>query len=173
MYPRLNQGEWVSLLVHSQHKLDSEVEHRAIEKYTASMASSNKKKKKTKRNLSESDLENEAADFPRFIVIESLEEVYQVKFWPFLIEKLFLQGLLQKLLRIRNGNLLVEVDSRRQVFTFNMLSAFHTTKCGTLPYERLNTTRGIIRSRELVLATEGEIAPVLGKQSYKYKKNLH
>ena len=30
---------------------------------------------KTKRNLSESDLENEAADFLRFIVIESLEEV--------------------------------------------------------------------------------------------------
>ena len=41
-------------------------ERRASEKYTAYMASSNKK---TKRNLSESDSENEAADFPRFIVI--------------------------------------------------------------------------------------------------------
>ena len=34
-----------------------------------------KKKKKTKRNLSESDSEKEAADFPRFIIIESLEGV--------------------------------------------------------------------------------------------------
>ena len=42
---------------------------------------------KNKRNLSESDLENVAADFPRFIVIESLEEVCLAKFLSFLIEK--------------------------------------------------------------------------------------
>ena len=60
-YPHLNQGEWVSPLVHSQHK-----------------------------NLSESDSENEAADFPRFIVIESLEEVRLAKFSSFLIEKVIL-----------------------------------------------------------------------------------
>ena len=40
------------------------------EKYTAYKVSLNKN---TKRNLSESDSENEAADFPRFIDIESLE----------------------------------------------------------------------------------------------------
>ena len=48
------------------------------------MASSNKK---TKRNLSESDLENEAANFSRLIVIESLEDVFLAKFSTFLIEK--------------------------------------------------------------------------------------
>ena len=48
---------------------------------------------KPKRNLSESDLENEAADFPRFIVIESLEEVWLAKFSPFLIEKVISQEL--------------------------------------------------------------------------------
>ena len=48
------------------------------------MASSNKK---TKQNLSESDLENEAADFQRFIVIESLEEVCLAKLSSFLSEK--------------------------------------------------------------------------------------
>ena len=36
---------------------------------------------------SESYSENEAADFSRFIVIESLEEVCLAKFSPFLIEK--------------------------------------------------------------------------------------
>ena len=48
------------------------------------MASSTKK---YKRNLSESDSENEAADLPRFIVTESLEDVCPVKLSPFLVEK--------------------------------------------------------------------------------------
>ena len=47
-------------------------------------------KQKSKRNLSESDSENEAADLPRFIVIESLEEVCLAKFSPFLIEKSYI-----------------------------------------------------------------------------------
>ena len=58
-------------------------ERRASEKYTAYMASSNKK---TKWNLSESDSENEVADFPRFLVIDSLKEVCLAKFSPFLRE---------------------------------------------------------------------------------------
>ena len=111
-YSHLNQGEWVSPLVHSQHKLDSVVEHRASKKYTAYIVSSNQE---TKWNLSESDLENEAADFPRLIVIESLEEVCLSKFSPFLIEKLIsTRASLKTVKQTRNSNLLVEVDSRRQ-----------------------------------------------------------
>ena len=83
-----------------------------VKKYTADMASSNKK---TKRNVSESDSENEAADFPRFIVIESLEEVGLAKFSYFLIEKVLSTRASSKTVKkTRNGNLLVEVDSRRQ-----------------------------------------------------------
>ena len=74
-------------------------------KYTAN--------KKTKQNLSESDLENEAADFPRFIVIESLE-VCLAKFSPLLIEKVVSARASSKTVKkTRNGNLLVEVDSQR------------------------------------------------------------
>ena len=77
------------------------------------MASSNKQ---TKRNPSESDSENKVADFPRFIVIESLEEVCLAKFSPFLIEKVISPwATLKTLKKSRNGNLLVEVDSWRQV----------------------------------------------------------
>ena len=73
------------------------------------MASSNKK---TKQNLSESDSENEAADFLRFIVIESLEEVCLAKFSPFLIEKVISTRATPKTIKkTRNRNLLVEVDS--------------------------------------------------------------
>ena len=88
------------------------MEHRANEKYAAYLVSSNKK---SKQNLSESDLENEVADFPRFIFIESLEEVCLAKFLPFLIEKVISARASPKTVKkTRNSNLLVEVDRRRR-----------------------------------------------------------
>ena len=70
--------------------------------------------KKSKWNVSKSDSENEAVNFPRFIVIESLEEVCLAKFSPFLIEKVIsAKASLKTLKKTRNGNLLVEVDSQR------------------------------------------------------------
>ena len=135
-------------------------ERRASEKYTAYMASSNK----TKQNPSESDSENEAADFPRFIVIESLEEVCLAKFSPFLIEKVISTRASPKnVKKTRNGNLLVEVDSRRQAENIK-IKTFQTTKCRAYPHEKLNTSKGVIRSRELALATEDEIASAQGKR---------
>ena len=123
------------------------------------------KKLKTKRNLSESDSENETADFPRFIVIESLEEVCLSKLSPFLIEKVISTRASPKTVKkTRNGNLLVEVDSRRHAENILKIKTFHTTKCRAYPHEKLNTSKGVIRSRELALATEDEIASALGKQ---------
>ena len=114
-----------------------------------------------KRNLSESDTENEAVDFPRFIVIESLEEVCLAKFSPFLIEKVISTRASPKnVKKTRNGNLLVEVDNRRQAENILKIK----TKCRVYLHEKLNTSKGVIRSRELALATEDEIASALGKQ---------
>ena len=97
------------------------------------MASSNKKK--TKRNLSELDSENEAADFPRFIVIESLEGVRLAKFSPFLIEKVIsIRATPKSVKKPRNGNLLVGVDSILKMKTL------YTTKCMAYPHEKLNTS---------------------------------
>ena len=140
------------------------------EKYTADMASSNKK---TKRNLSESDTENEATDFPRSIVIESLEDVCLAKFSPFLIEKVIsTRASPKKVKKTRNGNLLVEVDRRRQAENILKIKTFHTTKCRAYPHEKLNTSKGVIRSRELALATEDEIASALGKQGVRNIKRI-
>ena len=76
------------------------------------MVSSNKK---SKQNLSESDSENEVADFPRFIVIESLGEVCLAKFLPFLIEEVIsIRASPKTVKKTRNGNLLVEIDSWKQ-----------------------------------------------------------
>ena len=135
------------------------------------MASSNKK---SKRNLSESDSENEAADFPRFIVIKSLEKFCLAKFSPFLIKKVISTRANPKTVKkTRNGNLLVEVDSQKQAENILKIKTFHTTKCRAYLHEKLNTSEGVIRNRELALATEDKIASALGKRSYKYKENLH
>ena len=56
---------------------------------------------------------------------------------------------------IRNGNLLVEVGK---------MKIFHTTKCKCYPHKKLNTSKGVIRSSELALASEEEMSAVLGKQ---------
>ena len=66
------------------------------------MASSTKK---TKRNLSESDSENEAADFPRFIVIESLKKVCLAKFAPLFIEKVISSRAAPRQLASQGGKL--------------------------------------------------------------------
>ena len=71
--------------------------------------------KRTKQNKLESDSGNEAAEFPRFIVTESLDEVYLAKFSAFLIEKVIsTQATPKTVKKTRNSNLLVEVDSHRQ-----------------------------------------------------------
>ena len=66
--------------------------------------------------------------------------------------------------KTRNGNLLVNVDSQRQAEIILKMKTFHTMKCRAYPHEKLNTSKGVIWSKELVLATEEEIASALGKQ---------
>ena len=63
----------------------------------------------------------------------------------------------------RNGNLLVEVDSQRQVENILKMKNFYTTKHRAYVHERLNTSIGVIRSRELAMAT-AEMTAALGKQ---------
>ena len=137
------------------------VKHRTSKKYTASMVSWNKKK--TNQNLSESDSENEVVDFPRFIVIESLEEVSLAKFLPFLKEKVISAwATLKNVKKTRSSNLLVEVESWRLVESLSKMKNFHPTKCAAYPCEKLNTCKGVIRSQELALATEEKITSALG-----------
>ena len=94
-----------------------------------------------------------------------LEEVCLAKFSPFLIEKVIsTRASLKNVKKTRNGNLLVEVDSQRQAENILKIKTFHTTKCRAYPHEKLNTSKGVIRSRELALATEDKIASALGKQ---------
>ena len=51
------------------------------------------------------------------------------------------------------------------------MKTFHDLKCKTYPHEKFNTSKGIIRNKELFLATLEEIKTALEKQSIiDYKK---
>ena len=62
-----------------------------------------------------------------------------------------------------NGNLLVEVDIRRQTENIPKMKSFYTTKYRAYPHKRLNTSKGVIRSIELTLAIAEEMTADLGK----------
>ena len=69
--------------------------------------------KKSKRYLSDSDSETEN-DFPRFIIIESLQDTKLDQLSPFLIEKIISSRSNPKTVKkLQTGNLLVEVESRK------------------------------------------------------------
>ena len=84
MYPHLNQGKLVYLLVNFQRKLDLGVENRTSKKKNLQTWQIQTKTKKNQQNLSVSDSENEITKFPRFIAIESLEETPIAKLPSFL-----------------------------------------------------------------------------------------
>ena len=67
--------------------------------------------------------------------------------------------------KIRNGNLLVEMNSRRLAENILKMKCSHTTKCRAYFHERLNTSKRDVSSRELALATTEEMTASLGKQS--------
>ena len=72
-YPRLNQNEWDYSLENPIHNLDS-LSTGVAKKSTQLMAFS-----KIKLNLSEYDSENDATEFPKFIVLELQEKYFWLK----------------------------------------------------------------------------------------------
>ena len=61
----------------------------------------------------------------------------------------------------------MEVDSQMQAENILKMNTFHTTKCKAHPHERLNTSKGVNRSRELSLTIIEGMIVALGKQGVK------
>ena len=55
---------------------------------------------------------------------------------------------------------------------FLKMKTFLTTTSKAYPHEKLNTSNGVIRIRELFLATAEEITATLGKQGFKDFKRI-
>lgn len=135
----------------------------------------NKKSKRTHSDVSDctsSDSEQEyiqkninKENFPRFLVIEILGEKKTSELSPFLIEKVISQNSKPKMVKkMKNGNLLITVDNYKDAKNILEMEKFHTYECKTFAHERLNYSKGIIRSHDLTLATKDEIKNALKKQ---------
>lgn len=55
----------------------------------------------------------------------------------------------------------MKVNEQKRVEILLKMEKFYNYKCKAYPYKRLNTCKGVIRSRELSLATEEEIKVTL------------
>ena len=83
MYPCYNQGEWVSSLINFHQKLDFEVDNGAQDEHPTKIKQkyTHGKCKQKLNETSEFDSGNEITEFPRFIAIESFEEIPLLKKW--------------------------------------------------------------------------------------------
>ena len=66
---------------------------------------------------------------------------------------------LSKCEKIRSRNLLVEVDNKKYTENLIEMKTFNNLKWKVYPYGKLNISKGVIRNRELSLATPEEIQP--------------
>ena len=117
-----------------------------------------KKKKKLKRNLRETDSEDEVeSPFPRFISIESKSSPI-TSLSLFIIEKVILSNITPKSVKkLKNDTLLVEVEKRKHVDFLLKMTMFNNIAVKTYPHKSQNTSEGVVRSEELSLCTLEEI----------------
>ena len=52
------------------------------------------------------------------------------------------------------------------------MKTFHNLKCKAYPHERLDTSKGVIRNRDLSIATPEEMTTALGKQAFTDSKRI-
>ena len=68
---------------------------------------------------------------------------------------------------LRTGNLLVELESKKHTENLLKMEKFHHLKCHTYPHAKLDTSKGVVRSKELSQATQEEIEMASKKQGIK------
>ena len=108
------------------------------------------------------------SDFPRFIIIESLQDVKLDQPSPFLIEKIISSRSSPKTVKkLQTENLLVEVESKKHAESILKMEKIHNLKCCAYPHAKSNTSNGVVRSNELSLATLEEIEMTFKKQGIK------
>ena len=143
----LSQSRWVFPFGTFPIKLDYTVGGRAQNQRKINLTYKKNSKKFIRMRLGEW-----GSRLPKFIVIESLEDACQAKFSHFLRGKVIaMRATHQNVKKTQKRNLLVEMDSQMQAENILKMKSFHTTK---YLHKRLNTSKGVIRSRELALASE-------------------
>ena len=109
------------------------------------------------------------SDFPRFIIIESLQDIKLDQLSPFLIEKIiFSRSNLKTIKKLRTRNLQVQVETKKHAENIqkkwrNLIIS------NAVPIHTQNQIplKGVVRSKELSLATSEEIEAAFKKQGIK------
>ena len=125
------------------------------------------KTKPTKRlHIDSSDSESEKNNnFPRFIILESLENKQLTKISPFTTQKIISTNFEPKTVKsLRDGKLLIEVTRENHANFLLKMKTFNNIKIKAYPHETLNHSKGVVRSPELSLCSIEEIKSELKNQ---------
>ena len=116
---------------------------------------------------SDSTTHSQPSNFPHFIVIESLDESTPItKISPFAIQKQ-LSGILgtpKSVKKLKNETILVECNTRQQAENLLKNKTFIGQEVNIYPHKTLNSSRGVVRCRDLSYCTIEEIEENLSSQ---------
>ena len=136
------------------------------------MAPTNKKRLRNNDQDSDSDSDNERSynscnNWPRFLVVESSSDDLPLsKLSPFAVQKGFqaVAGTLKNIKRLRAGSFLVKCGKRAQAQNLLRTNRFIDRPVRVSIHKTLNSSRGVIRCRDLADMTEVEIRDELKDQ---------
>ena len=114
---------------------------------------------------SDSDTDTSISNFPRFIILESLEDKQLATVNPFVVHKVISSSVNPiSVKKLKNGTLLVEVDKKTYAENLLNMKFFSGIKIKTYAHSSLNSSKGVVRSSELSLCTIDEIKSHLKSQ---------
>ena len=138
---------------------------------------SSKKKTKLKRPHAESDSnDSDQTLFPKFIVLESMEDTPITKLSSFIIEKplkqkkTFIKA--KSVKKLINNTLLIEVEKKTFSDLLLKQKYFYNLRNKVYPHNTLNSSKGVLRSPDLSLCTLDEIKNNLCKQGVTDAKQI-
>ena len=99
---------------------------------------------------SDSDTDISTSTFPRFVILESLEEKQLSKINPFVLHKV-ISGIVKpvSVKKLKNGTLLIEVDKKTYAENLLNMKFFSNIKIKSYAHASLNSSKGVVRSSEL------------------------
>jgi hypothetical protein len=135
--------------------------HMATKSQNAPNETSKKKRKQTESIAlsSDSDVEtepkNDSISFPHFLVVEPKDDKSFEKISPFAIAKSVKSnvGTVKSIKKIQSGSLLIEVSTLAYASLVLQLETLAGIPVTVTPHRSLNSSRGVIRCRDLRAAT--------------------
>lgn len=105
--------------------------------------------------------------FPKFLVLYSESEKPLSKLFPFLVQKVLANiiGLKFQVKKMSSGDLLVEIDTKKQSDSLLPPILISDYKVSVSPHRSLNTVRGVISEDDLLDESEPDILEGMSDQS--------